>query len=91
MLEAAAHGTASVAFDVKAGPRDILGADGERGLLLPDVSPLDQLTEALTKLTKDTSTRHDLAAKALAVREMFDLDRILDQWETTLLDAVSKP
>ena len=72
LLEAAAHGTASIAFDVKAGPRDILGADCERGLLLPDDgTPLRHLADALKHLTQDHTARMELAAR----RTFIDLAR----------------
>lgn len=88
LLEAAAHGTACIAFDVKAGPRDILGTGSAQGILLPDdEDPLPHLTEALKRLTGDHAARIELAAKALRVRDLFDLEVVLELWDKALSQA----
>lgn len=81
VLEALACSCPVVSTDCPNGPREILG-DGEYGRLVPvgDVERLSTMIE--TELTQE----HD-KAKIRARAEMFRVDRIVDEYETTLFSS----
>lgn len=85
LLEAMAHGVASVAFDIKTGPREIM-AEGALGMLLPDDDHEARLTEVLTDLCQDGDKRQALGQSGLQVRETYALAPILRAWDDVLQD-----
>ncbi len=89
LLEAMAHGVASVAFDIPTGPAE-LGHDGRRLILLADDNQSARLLEALQRLMTDTGLRRALAERAHEVTETYSLDRILYQWDELLRKVTNK-
>jgi len=88
LLEAMAHGVASVAFDIPTGPAE-LSHDRQRLLLLSDDNQSARLLEALQSLMTDGNGRCALGERARDVTETYSLDRILGQWDR-LLEEVTK-
>jgi glycosyltransferase involved in cell wall biosynthesis len=78
LLEAMAHGVASVSFDCEAGPRNII-RHGVDGLLVPD-QDVDALAAALELMMDDRELRARCAERAMEVRERFAVARILGMW-----------
>lgn len=89
LLEAMAHGVASVAFDVPTGPAE-LSHDGQRLLLLPDNDHIARLSAALQLLMTDTDGRHGLAERARVAAETYSQERILAQWDELLRTVTDK-
>ena len=83
LLEAMAHGLASVAFDVPTGPAE-LSHNGQRLLLLPDNHQTARLSSALRSLMAHADRRKDLSDRAREVTTTYSLDRILAQWAELL-------
>jgi len=83
LLEAMAHGVASVAFDIPTGPAE-LSNNGQRLLLLPDSDQTARLSSALQSLMADAGQRRAFAGRAREVTTTYSLDRILAQWAELL-------
>ncbi|MGC6482629.1 MAG: glycosyltransferase [Synechococcus sp.] len=71
LLEAMAAGCCCVAADCPQGPADLI-QDGVNGRLLPETASDRQWVQVLTALLTDGGERQRLAAKAMAVRELYD-------------------
>jgi glycosyltransferase involved in cell wall biosynthesis len=84
-LEAMASGTPVVATP-NPGSREVL-ADGAAGLLVPD----DAFPGAVVRLLGDAAERARLAALGLARAQAFTLDRMIDAYESLLLDMTRRP
>ncbi len=80
MLEALAHGRASIAFDVLAGLRE-LSDGGRRFMLLPDRDHADELTEALRAFMSSAGLREQFAATAKEVTHVYSEQNVLTQWD----------
>lgn len=80
LLEAMAHGTASIAFDVPTGPAE-LSAKGRRLHLLPDNDQVSRLAEALADLTFHDTIRQAFAHTAAETRQTYSMTAILAQWD----------
>ena len=87
LAEAMAHGTASIAFDIKTGPAEI-SQHGQRALLLPDHSPVDSLSAAMLNLISDPTARSELGHKALSVTDDFNLEKILRDWDQVICSVI---
>jgi glycosyltransferase involved in cell wall biosynthesis len=88
LLEAMAHGTPSVAFDVPTGPAE-LSAGGRRLRLLPDDDHIERLTLALDDLILRDEERVALASAGAEVLKTYSMDSVLGQWDG-LLFSVTK-
>ncbi len=88
LLEAMAHGVASIAFDVPTGPAE-LNDNGQRIMLLPDDNNVKRLSDAMRSLMSDAVHRQALATAGTDVAGTYSLDAILAQWEE-LFHAVTK-
>lgn len=86
LIEAMAHGLASVVFDILTGPRDVTD-DGTLAVLLPDDHHDARLETALRDLLSDENLREELGHKALAIRDVLSAKRILADWCAVLEDA----
>jgi GalNAc-alpha-(1->4)-GalNAc-alpha-(1->3)-diNAcBac-PP-undecaprenol alpha-1,4-N-acetyl-D-galactosaminyltransferase len=86
LLEAMAVGTAVIAFDCPSGPAEIV-ENGVSGLLVRN-GDLDRLSEAIVRVATDAPLRSALASAAFARAAAFDPDKIVEQWESILTDAV---
>lgn len=79
LLEAMDAGLAVVAYNCKCGPSDMI-VNGYSGLLVEEGNIL-KLSEAISKLIKDTSLRILLGNNArMSVRENFNRDIIMQNW-----------
>ena len=78
LLEAMAHGCASVSVDCDTGPRDII-RDGEDGLLVAQDDGA-ALAAGLERLMGDEALRLRLGEAAVGVCERFSPERIRGQW-----------
>jgi glycosyltransferase involved in cell wall biosynthesis len=79
LLEAMACGIPVVASDLPAN-REVVGRDGRTGSL---VAPGDAaaLAEAIRKLVKNPSLRHEIGSAArLLVQSHFDIERVADRY-----------
>ncbi|PCI88901.1 MAG: glycosyl transferase [Hyphomicrobiales bacterium] len=83
LLEAMSYGLASVAFDVKTGPSDLI-INEKSGILLNDENNVSQLADALNNLIKDEIKRNEIATNALYVREKYAMSNILKMWDEIL-------
>lgn len=80
LIEALAHGVASIAVDCDTGPSEIL-RDQVDGLLVPQDN-CDALVSALDRLMGDERLRAYFGQNAIHVRTRFALDRISLQWQS---------
>lgn len=85
MLEAMAHGIATVAFDVPTGPRE-LSDQGTRLMLLPENHHVESLSAAMLQLMSDDAARLKLAAAAAQVRQAYSIHTIAEQWLSLFRD-----
>ena len=84
LLEAMSFGCASIAFDCKTGPNDVI-TDGVDGILAePDNERA--LAVALRRLMENEKLRQELGAAAIKVRERFSESNVLRLW----LDAIQR-
>ena len=80
LLEAQALGVPSVAFDCPTGPRDILGGDGQAGLLVP-AEDSGELARAIVALLLDPARRARMGRAAIArSRAMFGRADQIEAW-----------
>ncbi|MEU6716271.1 glycosyltransferase [Nonomuraea sp. NPDC046802] len=75
LLESAAHGVPSVAFDVSGGVR-------HTGSVLVPPGDVDAFAAELARLAASAAERRRLGADARARAEAFRLDHVLDRWES---------
>lgn len=89
LLEAQAMGLPGVAFDCPTGPRDVLGSDGDGGLLVPP-GDIAALAQALVALLQDPARRQRMGEAAIVrSRALFSLQRHFQRW-TALLARVAQ-
>jgi GalNAc-alpha-(1->4)-GalNAc-alpha-(1->3)-diNAcBac-PP-undecaprenol alpha-1,4-N-acetyl-D-galactosaminyltransferase len=89
LLEAMAHGVASVAFDVETGPAQL--SDGGRRLrLLPDNSHVERLQNTLHDLMADDPQRAVLSRTGREVADVYSLDTILSEWDSLLRNVAAE-
>lgn len=88
LLEALACGLAAVCFDCPNGPREII-RPGINGLLVP-TEDIESLASAMEHLILDEYERMALAARARNVIERFGLEKIMEMWESLIIDLVER-
>jgi len=86
LVEAMAHGLASVSFDCDSGPREIIRHEID-GLLVPP-SDAKALKGALTRLMQDETLRLQFADRAKETRQRFSIDKIAARWEKLFREAI---
>jgi glycosyltransferase involved in cell wall biosynthesis len=87
MLEAMACGLPVVATDV-GGARDVLGGDGEAGLVVP-VGSSAALAEAITALADSPALRREIGAAARTVIEdRYDMKRVAARYLSLYAELV---
>jgi glycosyltransferase involved in cell wall biosynthesis len=79
IIEAMACGLPVVSFDCPWGPRTII-RNGEDGLLVEN-GHVDQLAEAMLKLTADDSLRTTMGSKARVNVQRFRIEIVADRWK----------
>jgi glycosyltransferase involved in cell wall biosynthesis len=80
LVEAMAHGLASISFDCETGPRDIIRNNID-GILIPPQDK-DALKEAMVKLFKNKTLRRKYGKQAMDVRQRFAVEIIAEKWES---------
>jgi glycosyltransferase involved in cell wall biosynthesis len=83
VLEAMALGAAVISADCPAGPADLI-EDGLNGRLVP-VNDVPALAQAMRELMRSEDVRASLGARARAVVQRFQQDRIMALWQASLL------
>ena len=88
LLEAQGLGIAAVSTDCPNGPSEIIDQE-QTGLLVP-VGDVNRIAEAITRLLQNDDLRTSMAQKAaVRVRERFNCQRIVAQWEALLQEPTS--
>ncbi len=82
LLEAMAYGCPVVAVDCDFGPADLIEPE-VNGVLLTCAS-VDNISQAIVRLLRDTALAETLGRSAVAVCDLYGQEKILDQWDRTL-------
>jgi glycosyltransferase involved in cell wall biosynthesis len=85
VVEAASHGTPTVAYDGAGGLSESI-VDGRTGLLVTD---LDAMTEAVDALLRDSAARAALGTAAVEHSRDFTWARTVEAWESLLTDRAA--
>jgi len=80
LLEAMACGVPCVAFNCPVGPSDIISNTID-GVLVEDGN-IEDLVKSILLLIEDTALRLEMGAKAKKSSEAYNLDAIMQQWDT---------
>ena len=89
LLEAMALGLPCVSTDCSPGGARMLINDGKDGLIVPCGDP-KALADAVCRMIEDREFAVRCGKNALAVRERFSFDRILDSWEEFCIEKAKK-
>lgn len=87
LIEAMACGLAVIAADCQSGPNEII-THLHDGILVKVNDPV-HLAHALKELIKNDSLRDELGKRALAVRDRFNISKIILDWES-LIQNITK-
>lgn len=87
LLEAMALGVPVVATNCSSGPRLIVRDDVD-GLLVPS-DDVGALADAMAALMDDEPRRLRMGENAMAVNTRFEIDRVMQTWETVIDDILS--
>ncbi|QIN62834.1 alpha-1,4-N-acetyl-D-galactosaminyltransferase [Caballeronia sp. SBC1] len=80
LMEAMGLGVASIAFDCRSGPRELM-RDGSDGLLIP-AGDVDAMVRGLRELIANAALRSELGSKAAhSIRERYSVQAVLTHWE----------
>ncbi len=85
VLEAMGMGAPVISADCPAGPADII-EDGTNGCLVPVEDPV-ALARAMENLLADPSLRQRLGHSAIAVRDRYRQEAVMEKWQSTLVPA----
>ena len=86
LLESMASGLASVCFDCDTGPREIV-TDGLNGRLVQPNGDVGAMAQALSAVMADEPLRLAMAQQAIAIRERFSAQRVLELWQALFDDV----
>ncbi|WP_165092394.1 glycosyltransferase family 4 protein [Caballeronia sp. SBC2] len=80
LMEAMGLGVASIAFDCRSGPRELM-RDGSDGLLIP-AGDVDAMVRGLRELIANAALRSELGSKAAhSIRERYSVQAVLTHWD----------
>jgi len=88
LAEAMAHGCASVVFDCKTGPADMV-LQNLNGLLV-DPNNIRDLAGKIELLIADKKLREKFFNNAIEIREILDIDTITLSWESYIEETINK-
>ena len=88
LMEAMAQGCTPVAFEIYGNIREMI-TDGQDGFIIPN-GDLAGFAEKLDILMDNVDLRERLGRSAIESVERFEPERIVDQWESLLLDVIEK-
>ncbi|MDP3949659.1 glycosyltransferase, partial [Microbacterium sp.] len=88
ILEALLHDVPVVAYDVRYGPGDLLGAGG--GILVPDGDEV-ALADALRRMLTDADLHARLVAEAPVAASAWSAERATDALAATVRDVLAAP
>ncbi len=88
ILEALLHEVPVIAYDVRYGPGDLLGAGG--GILVPDADEA-ALADALRRVLTDAELHARLVAEAPAAASAWSAERATDALAATVRDVLAAP
>ena len=87
LIEAMSQGCAPVVCDYKGRQREIITNEQE-GIICPTEDPV-ALSKALARMIDDEPYRNMVQMHAIARSKHYDLDRIMDIWETILKERIA--
>jgi len=87
LCEAMSYGVASISFDCRSGPSEII-ADGVDGVLVPP-NDVDKLSISIKELMDNEVKRAELAASAIKINDKLGAAAIAKQWEE-IFDIIKK-
>ncbi len=82
VLESMGMGAAVISSDCESGPGDLI-EDGVNGRLVP-VGNVEALSQAMSELMSQPEVRIRLGREAMKVRQRFDQDIVMAQWQACL-------
>lgn len=88
LCEAMACGVPVVAADCRTGPREVV-EHGTNGLLAKPDDP-ESLAVCMERLMSNEEERKRMGAHAASILQRFSLERIVEKWETLLLNVVEQ-
>jgi len=86
LAEAMSHGCASVAFDCKTGPSEMIN-DGVNGYLV-EANNIEVLRKKIVLLMESKEKRQSFALEAMKIKVNLDLNKITGMWEEYILKII---
>lgn len=88
LIEAMACGCPVVSFDCPSGPSEII-TDGVNGILVENQN-IDKLAIAMQTLIDNTNLREKMSKKAKEVYEIYNIEKIANQWEQLICQVAQE-
>lgn len=88
LLEALSSGLASVAFECKNGPKQMMG-DSQLNDFLVTPFDVDNFAERLKTLISNKELRLQMSEEAIKVSKKYELENIMSIWESTFLKLLN--
>jgi GalNAc-alpha-(1->4)-GalNAc-alpha-(1->3)-diNAcBac-PP-undecaprenol alpha-1,4-N-acetyl-D-galactosaminyltransferase len=86
LAEAMAHGCASVAFDCKTGPSEMIN-DGVNGYLV-EANNIEALRKQIILLMESKERRKSFSIEAMKIKVNLDLNKITGMWEEYIIETI---
>ena len=87
LAEAMAHGCASVAFDCKTGPSEMIN-DGVNGYLV-EANNIEALRKQIVLLMESKEKCKSFSIEAMKIKVNLDLNKITGMWEEYILETIN--